>query len=256
VVLSGAGLSTESGIPDYRGTETRRRARQPIQYREFIGSEQTRRRYWARSMIGWPKMRAALPNAGHRAVAELQAAGIVTGIITQNVDRLHTRAGSTNVIELHGALQEVTCLTCHRLIDRDALQSVLVARNADHVVDAELQPDGDAERDPEGLETFFVPTCEHCGGVLKPHVVYFGENVPRERVERAYAMQDEADVLLVLGSSLTVFSGYRFVLRAAEYAMPVAIVNLDETRGDVHASIRVKQPLGEALVRLATAFTR
>jgi NAD-dependent SIR2 family protein deacetylase len=254
VVLSGAGISTESGIPDYRGPETRRRARTPIQYSAFVGSEAARRRYWARATAGWPRIAEAAPNAGHHAVAELEAAGIVQGVITQNVDRLHTRAGSRRVIELHGALQEVVCLACGALEDRDAVHARALLLNPAFDARAlqEIAPDGDAELDQDAARAFVVPACERCGGVLKPNVVYFGENVPRARVEAAYALQDEGEVLLVLGSSLAVFSGYRFVLRAAERGMPIAIVNLDASRGDAHAALRLGLPLGRSLRELVT----
>lgn len=252
-VLSGAGLSTESGIPDYRGPETRRRARQPIQYKEFISSDAIRRRYWARSTIGWPRMRNAAPNDGHRAVAALEASGRVHGVITQNVDRLHARAGS-HAIELHGALQEVLCLSCKVIEDRDVLQQRLLAANPGFSENGDTLPDGDAELADDTADRFEVPACEQCGGVLKPHVVYFGESVPRDRVERAYAVQDAADVLLVLGSSLQVFSGYRFVLRAAERKQPIAIVNLEPSRGDALATVRVAAKLGDVLPTLQRAL--
>lgn len=252
-MLTGAGLSTESGIPDYRGPETRRRARSPVQYRQFVDSEPARRRYWSRSVRGYPKVRDARPNAGHRAVAELQRRGCASGLITQNVDRLHRAAGSIGEVELHGAIAEVCCLACGRVSCRDELQDHLLELNP-HTSEApvELAPDGDAEVAPEDDDSdgFRVPGC-HCGGVLKPHVVFFGESVPRYRVERSYALVEEADALLVAGSSLAVFSGYRFVRRAAERGIPVAIVNLGETRGDPHAALKLEAPTGETLSELA-----
>lgn len=254
-VLTGAGISTESGIPDYRGPETRRRTRSPVQYQQFVRSEEARRRYWARSFRGWPRFSVARPNAGHEAVAALEAGGAVIGVVTQNVDRLHHRAGSQRVIELHGALAEVRCLQCEAREPRARLQQRLRALNPGYApAIAELAPDGDAEL-AGGLErTFEVPPCEACGGVLKPDVVFFGENVPRPRVEEAWAVVDDADALLVVGSSLAVFSGYRFVRGAAERGMPIAIVNLGETRGDPHATLRVDAPAGEVLPRLAQAL--
>lgn len=235
-VLTGAGCSTESGIPDYRGPETARRARNPIQYRAFMNEAEARQRYWARSLVGWPRIEAAEPNQAHVALARLQSAGLISGLITQNVDRLHQKAGSTDVIELHGALAEVICIRCGEITRRTALQRRLVALNGmpDAVSDAESAPDGDAELEP--TRHFTVPGCIRCGGVLKPHVVFFGENVPRPRVDRAFECVHAARLLLVVGSSLTVFSGYRFVKRAAERGIPVCILNLGPTRGDPLAS--------------------
>ena len=252
VVLSGAGISTESGIPDYRGPKTRAKARSPIQYHAFMREAATRRHYWARSAVGWPSFRAAAPNAGHRAVARLEAAGVVRGVITQNVDRLHQAAGSQRVVELHGALAEVVCTGCGALSARDALQRRLLARNPGWTRHAAaLAPDGDAELARADTATFEVPPCEACGGALKPHVVFFGENVPAPRVEAAWALLGEADALVVAGSSLTVYSGFRFVRGAAKAGQPVAIVNLGPTRGDDLAAVRVAARLGEALPALA-----
>ncbi|MCA9568958.1 MAG: NAD-dependent protein deacetylase [Myxococcales bacterium] len=240
-VLSGAGLSTESGIPDYRGPQTRQRVRNPIQYRQFVDDPAWRARYWARATLGWPRIRDARPNDGHVALAALG-----WPVITQNVDRLHARAG-TDAIELHGALAEVVCLTCGDVTDRDALQTELLRRNPHlHHLTAAAAPDGDADL----VEAADVPSCR-CGGILKPHVVFFGENVPRDRVERAYAHVDDAEALLVVGSSLTVFSGFRFVKRAASRGIPIAIVDLGPTRGDPLATLKVEVPTGEALPFLA-----
>lgn len=252
-VLSGAGCSTESGIPDYRGPETRRRARNPVQYQAFMTDPGARVRYWARSTVGWPRFRQARPNAGHAALAHLEAAGVVYGVVTQNVDRLHQAAGSRRVVELHGALAEVRCLTCGALSSREAHQRRLAALNPGWAPrTAELAPDGDAELGD--VAGFLVPACRDCGGVLKPNVVFFGESVPRATVEAAYALVAEADVLLVVGSSLAVYSGYRFVRWAAQAARPVAIVTLGATRGDALATLRVEARLGEALPRLAAAL--
>lgn len=251
-VLSGAGISTESGIPDYRGPDGVLRARRPMQYREFVGSEDARRRYWARSAAGWTLVRNAKPNSGHLAIAALEARGVVRGVITQNVDRLHQAAGSRRVLELHGALAEARCMTCGRAETREALQERLVAENPGwHPGGQQAAPDGDAEVTGGAIEGFSVPACLHCGGVLRPDVVFFGENVPAERVEAAGRMIDEADVLLVAGSSLAVFSGYRFVQRAAANGIPVAIINRGPTRGDSLAALRIDRPLGEALPELA-----
>ncbi len=248
-VLTGAGCSTESGIPDYRGPETRRRARNPIQYEGFVGDPATRRRYWARAMVGWDRFASAKPNAAHSALAAMEEAGLLTGLITQNVDRLHHRAGSRRVVELHGALAEVICLGCKALSPRVELQRRLAEANPAWVSrPAEMAPDGDAEIDPD--EHFRVVGCERCDGPLKPHVVFFGEGVPKDRVQAAWDIVDAADVLLVVGSSLAVYSGYRFVRGAAKRGQPIAMVNLGETRGDAHAAVRVAARAGELLPRL------
>ncbi len=252
LVLTGAGCSTESGIPDYRGAETRKRPRRPVQYQEFVRRPEARRRYWARSALGWPAFRAFEPNAGHRALARLEHAGMVQALITQNVDRLHQKAGSGSPLELHGALHETYCLGCGARGSRDELQSRILGLNPgfDSPRGA-LAPDGDIDLEGERVEQFVVPPCSGCGGVLKPDVVLFGESVPRARVDAAFAQLEAADLLLVVGSSLAVFSGYRFALRAAERGMPIAIVNLGETRADPLAALRIDAPAGEALGELA-----
>lgn len=256
VVLTGAGCSTESGIPDYRGPETRRRARNPIRYRAFTHDPEARRRYWARSAVGWPRIAGARPNAAHEALARMEAAGLVCGVITQNVDGLHEAAGSRRVVALHGALARVRCLGCGDVEPRDRFQRRLHRHNPGGLARAaEIAPDGDAELDAGAERAFVVPGCLRCGGVLKPDVVFFGENVPRERVAEAWRLFDEADALLVAGSSLAVYSGYRFVREAARRSMPVAIVNLGPTRGDAHATVRLEARLGEALPRLAATLT-
>ncbi|MCG8420602.1 MAG: NAD-dependent protein deacetylase [Proteobacteria bacterium] len=251
VALTGAGCSTESGIPDYRGPGTRRRARNPVQYREFVSDAMARKRYWARSVVGWPRLSQALPNAAHRALAVMEQSGIVRGLITQNVDRLHHAAGSNHIVELHGALAEVRCLTCGAIEPRDSVQKRLLALNPGwHEQRAELAPDGDAELPTESIERFRVAACQACAGILKPDVVFFGESVPREVVVDAWRLFDEGDALLVIGSSLAVFSGYRFVRRAAERNMFLAIVNIGPTRGDSLAHLRVSGRAGEVLSRL------
>jgi len=252
VALTGAGCSTESGIPDYRGPGTAARARHPIRYQEFLRQPLARARYWARSWVGWQRMSSAAPNAAHRALAELERSGLAVGLITQNVDSLHTRAGSRRVIELHGTLDEVRCIECGSIEQRSRLQERLIAENPGFAAaDAELAPDGDAELEAALVEGFRVAPCLACGGVLKPNVVFFGENVPAPTVEAAYALLAEAEVLLVLGSSLTVFSGFRFVRRASAAGVPVAIVNLGETRGDPYACVRVEARVGELLPEVA-----
>jgi NAD-dependent SIR2 family protein deacetylase len=254
-VLTGAGCSTVSGIPDYRGPETRRRARNPIKYGVFLGDEAARRRYWARAVVGWPRMASARPNRAHEALAAMERSGIVRALVTQNVDRLHRAAGSLDAIELHGALAEVRCLGCGTISARDALQERLLALNPGWEAQrAEVAPDGDAELPASLVDRFRVADCLACGGALKPNVVFFGESVPREVVERAYRAVDEAEALLVVGSSLAVFSGYRFVKRATARAIPIAMINLGESRGDAHAEVIVPSPAGEVLPRLAEAL--
>jgi NAD-dependent SIR2 family protein deacetylase len=252
VVLSGAGISTESGIPDYRGPSgatLRRHA--PMTYQLFTGDPVARRRYWARSHVGWQLMRTAVPNAGHLAVAELERRGLVLGTITQNVDGLHQAAGAQRVIDLHGRLDRVVCLSCGTPEPRARVRERLDAANATwSATITAVNPDGDVDLPDEQLDGFTVVDCERCGGVLKPDVVYFGENVPAERVAAAYELVDAASALLVLGTSLTVFSGRRFVLRAAKAGVPVAIVNEGPTRGDEHATLKLETPIGATMTSL------
>lgn len=251
VVLSGAGLSTESGIPDYRGKSGRGRRTEPMTYQAFVSDPAARRRYWARSHLGWRHIARARPNAGHRAVAELQDRGLVTGVITQNVDGLHQAAGARRVVELHGGLDRVRCLFCGHRASRSLLDQRLRSSNPGWRARTDrINPDGDADLSDDRIGAFRVPGCHRCGGVLKPDVVFFGENVPRTRVRECYALTEQAGLLLVLGSSLTVMSGYRFVRHAAEHAVPVAIVNQGPTRGDVHARLVLDAPLGPVLTAL------
>jgi NAD-dependent SIR2 family protein deacetylase len=254
VVLSGAGLSTESGIPDYRGVSGSLRRRTPMTYGEFVGSEEARRRYWARSQLGWRTIARARPNDGHHAVAALRAHGYLSGVITQNVDGLHQAAGTRDVVELHGSLDRVVCLNCRRTSPREELDRRLRQANPDFQATAtRVNPDGDVDLDEELVGGFRPLSCDACGsGVLKPDVVFFGENVPRPRVEHCYRLVDEAGALLVLGSSLAVMSGLRFVRYAAKAGKPVAIINRGATRGDPHAAVRVDLPLGHALIELTT----
>lgn len=257
VVLAGAGCSTESGIPDYRGPEGSHRVRRPIQYREFVDSEAARVRYWARSSIGWTRMAAARPNTGHEALARLEARGLVTGIITQNVDGLHHAAGSQEVVELHGSLATVRCLACGDSAERASFQERLDAANAgwgSGSVGAESAPDGDADLDEAACADFRVPDCALCGGVIKPDVVFFGENVPAARLAEAWRLYETAEVLLVVGSSLTVYSGRRFIYRAREEGVPIGIVNLGPTRADEMAVAKVEGRLGSVLPALAKAL--
>ncbi|WP_337063378.1 NAD-dependent protein deacetylase [Kineococcus sp. G2] len=259
-VLAGAGMSTGSGIPDYRGPNGSLQRHTPMTYQEFTGSAEGRRRYWGRSHVGWEHFRRARPNAAHRAVAALEAAGLVEGTITQNVDGLDLAAGSRNVVEIHGNLDRVVCLTCREVTGRAELAVRL--REANPGFDARvrefraLNPDGDADLTDEQLEGFRTVPCRRCGAdTLKADVVFFGETVPRERVDTSFALVDAARSLLVLGSSLTVMSGYRFVLHAAKRGIPVAIVNSGPTRGDAKADVRVDAPLGEVLPALAAELT-
>jgi NAD-dependent SIR2 family protein deacetylase len=249
-VLTGAGVSTASGIPDYRGPDTRPRSRPPIQHREFVDDPSMRARYWARSVLGWPRFRAFAPNAAHLALAELARRGAVQHLITQNVDGLHQLAGSAEVLELHGSLAAVRCLRCEARLHRDALQDQLLALNPGALTwSHRLLPDGDADLPDAALEGFVVPDCP-CGGLLKPDVVFFGDNVPLERLERALRWSDEADTLLVAGSSLTVYSGFRFVLRAKERGQKVVLINRGPTRGDALADAKVEADVGTALAAL------
>ncbi len=250
VVLSGAGISTDSGIPDYRGASgAALRKHAPMTFQAFIGDPEARHRYWARSHVGWPMMRDARPNAAHHAVAAWQEAGIVTSVVTQNVDSLHTKAGSPEVVDLHGRLDRVVCLDCSIIESREVIAERLEAANPGwrHLTGA-INPDGDVDLTDADVRRFTMVSCTRCGGVLKPDVVYFGETVPRDRVVDAYARVDHAQSLLVLGSSLHVYSGRRFVLRAVERGIPVAIVNQGPTRADDVADIRIDGSLGEVLV--------
>lgn len=257
VVLSGAGISTDSGIPDYRGPDGALRRHTPMTYQEFTGSPEGRRRYWARSFVGWRHVAAAAPNAAHRAVAVLEEAGYVDAVVTQNVDGLHQAAGSRAVVELHGSLDAVVCLACGDRSPRADLDDRLRAANpafaeiARRMADRAVNPDGDVALPEHEVARFRVVDCRVCGGDLKPDVVFFGEGVPRDRVRRCEAMVDAARLLLVAGSSLTVMSGYRFVLRARERGIPVAIVNRGPTRADDAHDVRLDRPLGEVLPGLA-----
>jgi NAD-dependent SIR2 family protein deacetylase len=255
VLLSGAGLSTESGIPDYRGPTGRARRAEPMTYQTFVAGAAARQRYWARSHVGWRHVARAAPNAGHRAVAGLERRGLVDGIITQNVDGLHQAAGARQVIELHGSLDRVRCLSCGQRTARTELDARLRAANPGWLryVSGEataINPDGDAVLADPAVERFRVVDCRQCGGLLKPDVVFFGENVPRPRVDDCYALVERARALVVLGSSLTVMSGYRFVRQAAKLQIPVVIMNQGQTRGDAQAIATIDAPLGPALTAL------
>jgi NAD-dependent SIR2 family protein deacetylase len=284
-VLSGAGLSTESGIPDYRGPSGKLHRHTPMTYQEFLDSVDARRRYWARSYLGWTTIARARPNDGHRAVAALREAGHLSAVITQNVDGLHHAAGTSDAVELHGSLNRVICLDCRRSSAREDLDLLLRAANPDFgeprsseprssgpgsgepgsgepgsgepgsgtaSAATRINPDGDVELAEDAVRDFRLVGCTACGSdLLKPDVVFFGENVPSPRVSWCYRLVDEANAVLVLGSSLTVMSGLRFVRRAAKAGKPVLIVNQGPTRGDNHAAVRVELPLGQALTTLA-----
>jgi NAD-dependent SIR2 family protein deacetylase len=252
-VLTGAGLSTDSGIPDYRGPDSP--PSNPMTIRQFTSDPVFRQRYWARNHVGWRHMHATMPNAGHRALAELERAGVVASVITQNVDLLHTKAGSEVVVNLHGTYADVVCLACGHQLSRAALADELEALNPGFIERAErvggiaVAPDADAM--VTETASFRYVDCPRCGGMLKPDIVYFGESVPKPRVEWAYSLVDAADALLVAGSSLTVFSGLRFVRHAAAQGKPVAIVNRGVTRGDPLATVKVDGGCSELLALLA-----
>jgi NAD-dependent SIR2 family protein deacetylase len=250
LVLSGAGLSTESGIPDYRGPSARKVT--PMTYQTFTRDPLARRRYWARSQLGWRTIAGATANAGHHAVGALRRAGLLHGVMTQNVDGLHQAGGVTDVIELHGNLARVVCLSCGRCSDREALDARLRAANPGFDPTAvAVNPDGDVQLADEVVVGFRTVDCDVCLGTLKPDVVFFGESVPRERVQQCFALVESARSLVVLGSSLTVMSGRRFVLRAVKAGVPVAIVNQGATRADDLATVRVDAGLGTVLSALA-----
>ncbi|MET0858164.1 MAG: NAD-dependent protein deacetylase [Telluria sp.] len=240
LVLTGAGISTASGIPDYRGRDGVRRGRAPVQGPEFRQSEAVRKRYWARSMIGYPTLAAAAPNAAHRAIAELQADGLLGAVMTQNVDGLHQRAGSSGVLELHGNIHRVVCLDCHATFPRAFVQGMLEELNPSVAgAVATAAPDGDAHVEPDALAEFHIPHCVHCAGLLKPDVVFFGDGVAPAVTRGALALMDAADALRVVGSSLMVFSGFRFCRMAAAAGKPVAAINLGITRADDLLTLKI-----------------
>ena len=257
VVLTGAGCSTESGIPDYRSPGGAWTRHKPIYFSAFVRSAEVRRFYWARSYRGWPRFERARPNAAHHALAALEERGRVHQLITQNVDDLHQEAGSRAVVQLHGRNRVVVCLDCGGEFPRADMQERLRDRNAHwieaarwdhlHADEADFAPDGDAEVAREVIGGFEVPECHRCGGVLKPAVVFFGESVPRHKVDYAMSRVDEADALLVVGSSLTVWSGFRFAKRAHERGVPIAIVNIGPTRADDLAALKIEDPCGAVL---------
>src|SRR5690625_7327362 len=254
-VLTGAGLSTDSGIPDYRGPGAPKR--NPMTFQQFLSSERFRRHYWARNHVGYRAMRDVIPNEGHRALARMDARGHITGTITQNVDLLHEKAGANRVIDLHGRSDRVICLTCHQRISRAHMQVLLDVHNPYFdvdVADVEIAPDADAVL--EATEDFVVPPCPVCGGILKPDVVYFGENVPRERVAAGFELVESGAALLVAGTSLAVFSGRRFVRHAVRKGIPVVIINRGETNSDAQATVRVHAGTTQALIAIRSEERR
>jgi len=251
VVLTGAGLSARSGIPTYRDDSGTWLRSEPILHQEFIGEQSARQRYWARSLAGWPYVHAAQPNCSHRALVELESSGHIPLVVTQNVDRLHQRAGHLRVVDLHGRLDQVLCLHCDQLLTRDKMQQHLLELNPEFKdFDAEQQADGDAAVEAAHVAAFRVPDCANCGGVLMPDVVFFGGTVPKTRVERVNCEISAADALLVLGSSLAVYSGFRFCRFAKELNKPLLIVNRGTTRADSIADLKVSQDCGDILSAL------
>lgn len=251
-VLTGAGCSTDSGIPDYRDHDGEWKRARPVIFQPFMNDEHTRKRYWARSLIGWRFFRRAKPNGAHLALAQLEREGRIELLVTQNVDCLHEAAGSSNVVDLHGRLDAVRCMTCAQRFPREEFQQRLLASNPSWAqLDAREAPDGDADLEGQDFSAFYVPACEYCEGILKPDVVFFGESVPRDRVERAMRGVQDADAVLVVGSSLMVYSGYRFAQAAADAGKPIAAVNLGRTRADHLLALKVSQPCSEALATLS-----
>jgi NAD-dependent SIR2 family protein deacetylase len=247
-VLTGAGCSTDSGIPDYRDADGDWKRRPPIMFQQFVGNERARKRYWARSLVGFRRIRHARPNDAHYSLVCLEQRGRIVQLVTQNVDGLHQAAGSQNVIDLHGRIDTVRCLSCNRRSLREQLQQELELRNPNFAsVDAVEAPDGDADLDDVAFETFDVPACDACGGLLKPDVVFFGEGVPGERVRRAMAAIESCDALLVVGSSLMVYSGYRLATAAADAGKPIGAINLGRTRADDLLTLKVTDRCATAL---------
>ncbi len=256
LVLTGAGMSTASGIPDYRGPDGTRRVT-PMQLSEFVGSSEARRRYWARSFVGWRRFHAARPNAAHHLVTQLQQRGAVGPLITQNVDGLHQAAGTRDVVELHGNLVQVVCLTCDARVDRRVLDERMAAENLGFDADSdEIRPDGDVRLEAVDVERFRAPVCTSCGqDTLKPDVVFFGGAVDKPLVEHCFELTDRAPSLLVLGSSLQVMSGLRFVRRAAKRGIPIALITRGPSRGDDLVTLRVDGELGDSLRALTQVLT-
>ena len=247
-VLTGAGCSTGSGIPDYRDADGEWKRAQPVTFQDFMAHEHTRKRYWARGLIGWRRLRDAQPNAAHRSLAALEDRGRIEQLVTQNVDGLHQAAGSRNVIDLHGRADVVRCMKCERRRSREELHAEMASRNPSFAeLDALAAPDGDSDLDGIDFAAFDIPACNTCGGLLKPDVVFFGESVPRDRVQLALGALEGADAMLIVGSSLMVLSGYRFARAMAETGKPIAAVNLGKTRADDLLALKITQHCEDAL---------
>jgi len=257
VVLTGAGVSTASGIPDYRDETGAWKHRRPMEYRDFIGGDYSRRRYWARSVIGRIRFRAASPNRAHSALARLEALGKVSLLITQNVDQLHQRAGSQRVIDLHGTLDQVVCLGCSTRIAREKVQHFLVQHNPIFEnLTSEPAPDGDVHLEEIDFSQVQIPCCDHCGGILKPDVVFYGESVPSERVKTCFDAVDRADAMLIVGSSLMVYSGYRFARKAHQQEIPIVAINLGKTRADELITIKFEQNCASLVPRVISQVSQ
>ena len=251
-VLTGAGVSTSSGIPDYRDEHGEWKRTRPVEFRPFMTDPRVRQRYWARSTVGWPIISRAEPNGAHRALAQLGEDGVVSSLITQNVDGLHAKAGSRDVIDLHGRLDTARCMACAYTVPRAELQKQLLASNPEWAeIEGRVAPDGDVDIEGRDFGSFVVPDCPQCGGILKPDVVFFGENVPKSRVDRAFEGVANADALLIVGSSLMVYSGYRFAEAAASAGKPIAAINLGRTRADHLLTLKISEPCDVALSGVA-----
>ncbi|MBM7455391.1 NAD-dependent SIR2 family protein deacetylase [Oceanisphaera litoralis] len=243
LVLTGAGISTDSGIPDYRDRQGQWKRRQPVQHPDFMGCEHTRQRYWGRSLVGWPVMRDARPNPAHSALVQLERLGHIELLVTQNVDGLHQRAGSEKVVDLHGRSDQVVCMSCHYRGSRDHTHARSAALNPDFThYTAATAPDGDADLEMD-FSRFRIPECDQCGGILKPDVVFFGDNVPKQRVVEALDALENADGLLVIGSSLMVYSGFRFCRYAQQWNKPIAALTLGKTRADELLGLKLNAPI-------------
>ena len=257
VVLTGAGISAGSGIPTYRDAAGIWRANEPIKHQEFINDSTKRQRYWARSLRGWPAVQNAKPNAAHLALATLERGGHIEMLITQNVDRLHQRAGSAEVVDLHGRLDQVVCLNCSCRVSRESIQHRLERENSGApAAPLQIRPDGDSDVHPQIVENFRIPMCTECAGTLMPNVVFFGGTVPTDRVAGCMGAIDRSDALLVIGSSLQVYSGFRFCKRAAETNKPIALINSGKTRADSLATLRLSSDCGPLLSALLAAVPR
>ncbi|XP_076472917.1 NAD-dependent protein lipoamidase sirtuin-4, mitochondrial-like [Babylonia areolata] len=257
-VLTGAGISTESGIPDYRSEGVGLYAtskNRPVNYADFLNSSEIRQRYWARNYVGWPRFSSFLPNQAHRILSQWENAGKIHWLVTQNVDALHYKAGSSQVTELHGSAHRVVCLSCHSKVPRIAVQAQIKALNPDwHAHSSQMAPDGDISLTPEQVQGFKVPECQRCGGILKPEIVFFGDNVPRTTVNFTFDRLGESDAMLVAGSSVEVYSGFRLANRAAESHIPIAILNIGQTRADKLASLKIRSRCGHTLQRVHDAL--